>query len=85
MKEKESKIFLNCKEAYHICDKSQYEKISSWQKMKLRVHLFLCKICRKYSKNNKKLTQLCCEANIKTLKPQEKEKIKKVLESELSK
>jgi len=85
MKEKENKIFLNCKEAYHICDKSQYEKISSWQKMKLRVHLFLCKICRQYSKNNKKLTQLCGEANIKTLKPQEKEKIKKILESELSK
>ena len=85
MKEKESKIFLNCKEAYHICDKSQYEKISSWQKLKLRVHLFLCEVCRKYSKNNKRLTQLCCEAKIKTLKPQDKEKIKKILESELSK
>lgn len=44
---------LTCDEASTICDKSQYNEASFWEKIKLKVHLFLCKKCGLYSKQNK--------------------------------
>jgi hypothetical protein len=44
---------LTCDEASAICDKSQYNEASFWEKIKLRVHLFLCKKCGLYAKQNK--------------------------------
>lgn len=44
---------LTCDEASAICDKSQYNEASFWEKIKLQVHLFLCKKCELYSKQNK--------------------------------
>ncbi|HEY9221052.1 MAG TPA: hypothetical protein VIO43_05680 [Lutibacter sp.] len=44
---------LTCDEATAICDKSQYNEASFWEKIKLKVHLFLCKKCGLYAKQNK--------------------------------
>jgi hypothetical protein len=44
---------LTCDEATAICDKSQYNEASLWEKIKLNIHLFLCKKCGLYSKQNK--------------------------------
>jgi hypothetical protein len=44
---------LTCDEATAICDKSQYKEASLWEKIKLSIHLFLCKKCGLYSKQNK--------------------------------
>ena len=44
---------LTCDEASAICDKSQYNEASFWEKTKLKVHLFLCKKCGLYAKQNK--------------------------------
>lgn len=44
---------LTCDEASAICDKSQYNEASFWEKIKLQVHLFLCKKCGLYAKQNK--------------------------------
>ena len=44
---------LTCDEATAICDKSQYKEASFWEIIKLKVHLFLCKKCGLYSKQNK--------------------------------
>jgi len=49
---------IKCKEANLICDKSQYKDCTSWQRLKLELHLLFCKKCRKYSKDNAKLTKL---------------------------
>lgn len=44
---------LTCDEATAICDKSQYKEASLWEKIELSIHLFLCKKCGLYSKQNK--------------------------------
>lgn len=85
MEQKSNILFINCEEATHICDKSQYKEASLWQIIKLNIHFLYCKICRKYTKKNTKLSSLCSNANLKTLTPKEKEKIQKALDSEVSK
>ncbi|MDF1516443.1 MAG: hypothetical protein RQ864_08320 [Lutibacter sp.] len=44
---------LTCDEATAICDKNQYKEASLWEKIKLGIHLFLCKKCGLYAKQNK--------------------------------
>jgi len=43
---------LTCDEATTICDKSQYNEASFFEKIKLQLHILLCKKCWKYSKQN---------------------------------
>ena len=49
---------LTCDEATAICNKSQYKEASLWEKIKLKVHLFLCNKCHWYSKQNTMLSQI---------------------------
>ena len=64
-----NKFFINCDEATTICDKNQYKEASFWEKLKLTFHLFLCKKCGMYSKQNAVVTKVCdkhlhkCETN----------------------
>ena len=39
-------FFINCDEATTICDKNQYKEASFWEKLKLGIHIFICKKCR---------------------------------------
>jgi len=48
---------LTCDEATKICDKSQYGEISFLERLKLQFHMFTCKICGKYSKQNGIMTK----------------------------
>lgn len=48
---------LTCDEATAICDKNQYGKATSWEKIKLKLHIFLCKNCGLYSKQNNIMTK----------------------------
>ncbi len=48
---------ISCDEATKICDKSQYREASLGEKIKLNFHLFLCKNCGLYSKQNGILTK----------------------------
>ena len=43
---------LTCDEATTICDKSQYGEASLWDLIKLNLHIFMCKNCSLYSKQN---------------------------------
>jgi hypothetical protein len=54
-----NKIFINCDEATAICNKNQYKEASFWEKLKLGIHIFICKKCRQYSKQNIILTEVC--------------------------
>ena len=47
---------LTCDEATSICDKSQYKEATFWEIIKLNIHLFLCKKCGLYSKQNSIMT-----------------------------
>ena len=48
---------LSCDEATKICDKNQYGEGSLWEKIKLSIHIFLCKKCGLYSRQNSIMTQ----------------------------
>ena len=78
-----NKIFLSCDDAGHTCDKTQYKEATFWEKIKLNIHLVYCAACRKYTKNNTKLTQLISQKPIK-LEPQAKEKLQATFEKELA-
>lgn len=82
---KKNKMFISCNEANHSCDKSQYNEATLWEKFKLNIHLIYCRICRKYSKNNSKLTQVINNSELEYLKTSEKDALKRNFEEELSK
>lgn len=48
---------LSCDEATMICDKNQYGEVTFWEKLRLRIHLLACKICREYTRQNSLLTK----------------------------
>ncbi len=79
-----NKIIINCKEATQICDKNQYCEATTFDKIRLSIHNFLCEKCHLYSEQNNLMTKLF-KANIKSIKhdhlcAEEKEKLKRVLE-----
>lgn len=53
-----NKIIINCEEATSICDKNQYGEASLWDKIRLNIHMFMCKICKSYSSQNHIITIL---------------------------
>ncbi len=79
-------FFINCDEATTICDKNQYKEASFWEKLKLGIHIFICKKCGRYSEQNTIVTDVCnkhlhkCEAERKLT-----EKEKDVLQTEVVK
>ena len=69
--------------AKQICTKSQYGEATWWELLQLNVFLFLWKECADFSANNKKLTNLCEQANLQTLADAEKEEMKEALKKQL--
>lgn len=79
-----NKLFLSCEEANHTCDKSQYKEATLLEKIKLNLHLVFCAACRKYSKNNGKLTKLFKRKSV-NLQTSEKTEMQNSLKKELAK
>lgn len=71
----------NCKEVEIICTKIQYREATFKEKIQIRVHLWMCRTCRTFSKKNSKLSVLCKDANFRTLPVADKERMKKNLNS----
>lgn len=72
-----------CDEAHHVCDKTQYKESSFWEKLKLYFHLIYCKACRKYTRNNKKLSNTIHKAKVECLDKKCKEAMKQEFEKAL--
>ena len=81
------KFNITCDEATTICDKSQYKEASLFEKIQLNWHIFKCKVCSMYVKQNKRMTDLFkmkssdCKEETKCLSNSEKETIKRELEN----
>lgn len=77
---------ITCDEATTICDKSQYGESTLLERIKLNLHFLVCKICAKYTKQNKTMTNLFkmkatdCKGHQKCLSDKDKEAFKKQLE-----
>jgi len=82
--EKKYNIFISCDEANHCCDKTQYNEASLLEKIKLNIHLLYCKACRKYTKNNTKLSKLIQQKDVHAMKTNEKESLEALFQKELS-
>ncbi|WP_299225094.1 glycine dehydrogenase [uncultured Psychroserpens sp.] len=79
-----NKIFIPCEDANHVCDKTQYKEATLWEKIKLNIHLIYCNACRKYTKNNTKLTKLITKKPV-TMDTSTKESLQSAFEKELAK
>lgn len=78
------KVPISCDQAAETCDKAQYKEASIWQKLLMKMHHIVCRICRIQSKKNGKLTEAIQKADLKTLPSEEKEWIKAKLREEMS-
>ena len=80
------KLFITCDEATMICDKSQYNEATLFEKIQINIHFLQCKICRLYTKQNNKMTGLFktksvnCTSEKSCMSTAEKEALKKQLE-----
>ena len=85
-----NKITMSCDEATTICDKNQYGEASVWGKIRLKLHLLLCKHCRAYSSQNTLITIILgkhlnpCRGS-KHLTPEEKKELENNLNQKLEK
>jgi hypothetical protein len=61
---------LSCDKATTLCDKSQYGEITLWERLQLGLHIFLCKKCGLYSKQNSTLSK--CYKNHQQFEKQKK-------------
>lgn len=77
------KFMVPCDEAHHVCDKTQYNESSLWEKIKLYFHLLYCKACRKYTNNNKKLSRTIQKAKVECMDKKSKESMKHEFEKAL--
>lgn len=73
----------SCEKAATICNKAQYKEASFIDKIKLYIHLIICKTCSKLSRKNTKLTTLCEKAKLQGLTEKEKVKMKGELRNKL--
>ena len=78
------KIILPCDEAGHVCDKTQYKEATLWEKIKLNIHLIYCRACRKYTKNNAKLTKTINTSQVECMDRVAKETLKENFQKVLS-
>ena len=78
------KLFVNCKEAGHMCDRTQYDEATIREKLLLRFHILFCRACRKHSARNFKLTKLMRRAGLHTVDPNRKQVMRDLIEEELS-
>nr|WP_291870831.1 hypothetical protein [Maribacter sp.] len=73
---------ISCEKAQLICDKAQYKEASFLDKIKLHIHLLICKTCAGHSKKNGRLTKLCNKAPLHSLSEGDKKTMKQKLHSD---
>ena len=73
-------IMLSCEDTTHLVVKKAYEKLGMWDRMRIFMHLSMCKYCSLFEKQNKfiddKVAKLD-DAAINDLSKETKEKILK--------
>ncbi len=78
-------IIFKCGEAAHVCDKSQYRESSLFERMLMKMHHLMCRICRKHSSENGKLSEAINKSNVKVLSEKDKSVLKEKIQQEISK
>ncbi|TDU33791.1 hypothetical protein BXY82_3089 [Gelidibacter sediminis] len=80
-------FFISKKDAFHICDKSQYKESTIWEKFKLMIRCLFCDATRHYVNRNTKLTEAIKTSKLDCLSHHERqllnERLKKKLKDEV--
>ena len=77
---------ITCDQATTICDKNQYGEASIKELIKLNIHLIICRICIRYSKQNVTLSNFYkgysknCKGIAHCMSVEDKEALKASLE-----
>lgn len=72
---------LSCADAASLCTKAEYKEASLAEQLRLRLHLYFCRTCQDYYRNNKKLTGLIEKADLKSCSQREKEIFKEKIKN----
>ena len=79
---------ISCDDATLISDKKQYKSATSWELLKMSIHVLMCKNCKVYTVQNDLLTQAMEQEPLSVkqvdvaLTAEEKEQMKKTIEKE---
>jgi len=84
MSKKTTFLFFDCSEAAKCCDKAQYKEANLFEKIKLMLHLALCKTCRKFSERNSKLTHLMKDSKLETCSEEKKDQWREQIKKEFA-
>lgn len=76
-------LFITCEEAKHICDKSQYNEATSWEKFELKLRLLWCHVTKAYVNKNLKLTDAISKSHLNCMNAQERAALKLSIEQHL--
>ncbi|MGI9551421.1 MAG: hypothetical protein ACR2MT_09495 [Aurantibacter sp.] len=74
-------MMISCEKAAIICNKTQYNDATFAERIKLKFHLLVCKVCSKFSKKNAQLTHLCERSKLYSLTEEEKIRMKRELQN----
>ena len=78
-------ILFKCKDAAHICDKSQYRESTFMERILMKMHQLMCRVCREHSSENARLSEAIEKANLKTIPEPTKQNMREVIQQEISK
>ena len=74
---------MTCDQAEEISIKKQYKEVSFAERIKLKLHLIICKTCSDFSKKNAQLSLLCKKANLQNLSERDKSHMKQKLKEKI--
>ena len=77
--------FGSCVEAQELSTKAEYNEVGFRDRLRLQLHLFLCKNCKKYEQQNQDLSELLKKAKVTICSEKEKQTFKdKILQHDLN-
>ena len=73
-------IMLSCEDTTHLVVKKAYEKLSLWDRMRIFMHLSMCKYCSLFEKQNKFLDDQVAKLDEASLSKLDQDAKTKILE-----
>ena len=73
-------IMLSCEDTTHLVVKKAYEKLGWWDRMRIFMHLSMCKYCSLFEKQNKFLDDQVAKLDETSLSKLDQDTKAKILE-----
>lgn len=76
-------LLISCKEATYLVSKKEENKLTWLSKIKLRGHLAICSMCRRFEQQSGFIGRMAAGVHVHaTLSPESKEKMQKTLQDQ---